>query len=266
MNRRILVSLMVIGLVGAMATTGTLALFSDTETSSDNVFTAGAVDLGIDINSEGPEFNGSILYGQGENPAVPAFFSLSDVKPGDVHERTLSLHVDNNPAWACAAVIPTANDDNGLTEPEAEVDSTGGAGEGELAQQSDLHIWTDGIEGVTGDNAGDNVFNADQEDGDTSVIGPERQLPTGTVVWTIADSDENIYPTHSVGEPLAGSQTYYLGVEYSIPIDVGNVAQTDSYEAAVQFYTEQARNNENFDCQEDFEPGLPGEPQEPVEE
>lgn len=45
MDRKILTAVFVIGLVATMAGAGIYAYFSDTETSSDNVFTAGVMDL-----------------------------------------------------------------------------------------------------------------------------------------------------------------------------------------------------------------------------
>jgi predicted ribosomally synthesized peptide with SipW-like signal peptide len=47
-NKKILVSLSVIGVVAAVAIGGTIAYFSNTETSAGNIFVAGAIDLKID--------------------------------------------------------------------------------------------------------------------------------------------------------------------------------------------------------------------------
>ena len=254
MNTRVLSSLIVIGVVGAFATGSTLALFNDTETSEDNTFTAGAIDLGIDI--DGGPYDGQVIYGQGNNStAVPAFFNYGtgpdqgpDIKPGDVHERTLSFHVDNNDAWLCAIVENVNNSENGINEPEGVVDDT--PNQGELAAMSDLHIWSDGIDGVT-PNAGNNQFNPGA-DGDITAVGPNRTLPTSDTVWPIADSTTNIYGAPG---PLNASTTYYMGVEYSLPPQVGNEAQTDSYSADIRFYAVQSRSNEQFSCLEEFGDG-----------
>lgn len=48
MKKQILISLSVIAAVSAVAVGGTMALFSDTETSNGNIFTAGAIDLKVD--------------------------------------------------------------------------------------------------------------------------------------------------------------------------------------------------------------------------
>lgn len=48
MKKQIVISLAVIAAVAAAAVGGTMALFSDTETSNGNIFTAGAIDLKVD--------------------------------------------------------------------------------------------------------------------------------------------------------------------------------------------------------------------------
>ncbi|HQI74694.1 MAG TPA: TasA family protein [Candidatus Pacearchaeota archaeon] len=48
MNKKVIVSLAVIGIVAAVAIGATIAYFSDTETSANNIFTAGTIDLTVD--------------------------------------------------------------------------------------------------------------------------------------------------------------------------------------------------------------------------
>lgn len=59
--RKILISLAVIGVVGAIAIGGTIAYFSDTETSTGNTFTAGKLDLELGAGNPMP-FNVSDVY------------------------------------------------------------------------------------------------------------------------------------------------------------------------------------------------------------
>ncbi|MFW5919675.1 MAG: SipW-dependent-type signal peptide-containing protein, partial [Halanaeroarchaeum sp.] len=73
-------------------------------------------------------------------------FTLQDLKPGDSGEVTVSLHVCDNPAWMYMNGELTANDENGQTEPEADVDESGGdpgEGEGELADAIETTLWYD---------------------------------------------------------------------------------------------------------------------------
>jgi len=158
--KRILLSLSLITLVtGAVLIGQTGAFFSDTELSSGNVFTAGAIDLKVDNESY---YNGNVCELVGESYEwvgsasfpVPGtecttswdadnlndgeltlhkFFDFADLKPGDYSEDTISLHVDTNDSYLCANVTLTSNEDNGINEPEAlDGDVTEGENEGEL--------------------------------------------------------------------------------------------------------------------------------------
>ncbi len=71
MKSKILISIMTIALVASLAGTGLYALFSDTETSTGNTFTAGTLDL-------------SIAAGTGALP-----FTFTNMKPGDIVSNTI---------------------------------------------------------------------------------------------------------------------------------------------------------------------------------
>lgn len=261
--RKILISLAIIAAVGAIVVKGTTAFFSDTETSTGNTFTAGAIDLKIDSQAH---YNGMICvknpnggyYWQFENankmvptgqypvPGDPCsgswelkdlvsdsvktdvvvgdkFFNYADVKPGDSGENTISLHVINNDAWLCAEVSGLTSSDNSLTEPENLVDADGMAS-GEL---DDTMLWK-----VWRDDNGDNIWQDN-----------EKVLLEGYPVNGVL----SIYDA-SNGPALPGGSTAYLGVSWSLPGATGNEVQTDSLTADISFRAEQARNNPNFRC------------------
>ena len=67
MNVKVLASLLVIGIVGAMLGAGTFAAFSDEETSSANVFTAGTLDISLGIASLDAAINNMV---PGETRAI----------------------------------------------------------------------------------------------------------------------------------------------------------------------------------------------------
>jgi predicted ribosomally synthesized peptide with SipW-like signal peptide len=81
MKKQILISLSVIAAVAAVAVGGTMALFSDTETSNGNIFTAGAIDLKVDhtyASYNGEECNDCVVAGENlvingdfEDPSLP---------------------------------------------------------------------------------------------------------------------------------------------------------------------------------------------------
>ncbi len=176
--KAIVTSLGMIVFVAAIVASGTGAFFNDTETSTGNVFTAGAIDLTVDSEAH---YNGSICLpnlvttdnltdytwqgGAGYPVGLPCtgtwaatdlgaqtFFNFNDVKPGDEGENTISLHITSNPAWACVDVNITKNDDMTVNEPEdAEVleldtpitDPDADLMDGELAQNLKFASWLD---------------------------------------------------------------------------------------------------------------------------
>jgi len=245
--KKIIISLSVIAAVAAAVVGVTTAFFSDTETSTGNTFTAGAIDLKINSTAtyNGAPVTAATWQEKDLVPTADKFFNFADVKPGDVGENTISLHVINNDAWACVNIIPTKNDDVSSNEPElaaGDVPNTDSIFDGELAQNMQFKIWADVCANTErGATPGDNIY---QE-------GCDRLLTSGSgpitpVTYALATPAGNVF-TGSNG-PLNGSQPYYLGVEWSIPAAVGNIIQTDNYQADVSFYVEQSRNNPNFVC------------------
>jgi predicted ribosomally synthesized peptide with SipW-like signal peptide len=106
----------VIGVVAAFAVGVSSAFFCDAETSRDNTFQAGELDLKIDNTSY---YNG-VLWPDTTwsfDEDMKLFFNFLDLKPGDYGEDTISLHVQND-ACVCMSITKTADDDVTCTEPE----------------------------------------------------------------------------------------------------------------------------------------------------
>ena len=145
-----------IAVVGVVVLGATGAFFSDTETSTGNTFTAGAIDLKVDSTShynsmvcvdgdgtstwqpeDGAFPNNEVPVGHYPQPgdecdgtwtetdlgAKNKFFNLTDVKPGDEGEDTISLHVYDNDSWGRFVISGVQDLDNDCTEPETEVDA-----------------------------------------------------------------------------------------------------------------------------------------------
>ena len=245
--KKIILSVAMIAAVAAVAIGATTAFFSDTETSTGNTFTAGAIDLKIDSKCS---YNDRQLGQCGEwglkdlLPTGSQFFNFTDVKPGDKGENTISLHVTNNDAWGCVNIIPTKNDDVSSNEPELaspDAINTDSIFDGELAQNMQFKIWADTCD-VLPAIPGDNIYQA-----------CDRLLTQGTgpitpTSYALATPATNNVFTGLLNDPLDGSLTRYLGVEWSIAPTVGNIIQTDNYQADISFYVEQSRNNPNFTC------------------
>ena len=252
--------------VGAVVIGATGAFFSDTETSTGNTFTAGAIDLTIDSEQH---YNGNVCQfvesdpvGQGSyqwvgNSPYPAggtscdgtweatdlgvqqFFKFNDIKPGDEGENTISLHINNNDAWLKMIIKDVTDFDNSCTEPEeGSIDTctvsppellTPGAGE--LREALLFSVWLDqgaiaGFQGTTDSGEGDNIRQPSTE--------PEL-ISAGTI-----DASGETWPLPT---PLLGGQTAYFGIDWSLPNTVGNETQTDSMSATMEFQVVQSRKN-----------------------
>jgi len=265
--KRILLSLAIIGVVGAFAVSGTGAFFSDSETSSGNTFTAGAIDLKIDNHSYyNGMLNASTTWEMKDLTTIDKFFDFPDLKPGDVGEDTISLHVNTNDAYLCANVKLTSNDDNIPNEPELLDDANTGPGLGELASSVNFVWWAD-----DGDNVLENNENVISQ-------GPIGALGlNGSTTLALADSTTNIWT--GVSGPVPGDQTLYIGKAWCFgtigqaPLiqdglgttsprnpansnggvtcdgsQLNNSTQTDSLTADVMFTAIQSRNNPGYRC------------------
>ena len=70
-------------------------------------------------------------------------FTLSDVKPGDSGEVTVSIHICDNPGYLRMAGDITDNAENGQTEPELEAEGEDVDQMGELADAIEVCVWYD---------------------------------------------------------------------------------------------------------------------------
>ena len=125
MNKKILVSIFFIGLLALALGWGTYSYFNDTETSTDNTFTAGTLDLKVD----------------GADDSLPVYFSVSNVKPTDSDSKTIKLKNDGTiQGKAYIHIKNVANVEGANPEPETDkVDP------GDLGQYLQIQIKYDGV-------------------------------------------------------------------------------------------------------------------------
>ena len=98
MNRKILASCVIIGVMSALLGAGTYAYFSDTERSVGNMFTAGTLDLKLsDNSSQGPWSDG-----------VSGTWTLSNMMPGN-ETPTASVYFKNFGSVASSTIEITCN-------------------------------------------------------------------------------------------------------------------------------------------------------------
>lgn len=246
--KKIIGSVGVLALVGVLVWGATGAFFSDTETSTGNTFTAGAIDLTVDNESYIKDPNTGQLVARPENSWQLAdsenglfdgklFFNFTDLKPGDMGEDTISLHVNNNDAWACAKITLTKNDDNSSTEPELEepneaADEPLNNFDGELASRLNFVWWADD---------GDNVLEDDEAAGVNAgkgVMGSLDWMMNETepyfgdklneMLLTLADSQWNFF-TGSNSGPITGGEEKYIGKAWCLgTLSLNAVSQDNS--------------------------------------
>ncbi|MFD1598417.1 vWA domain-containing protein [Halobellus rarus] len=78
-----------------------------------------------------------------ENGDGIPMFTISDVKPGDSGEVTVSIHICDNPGYLRMVGELTGNDENGQTEPEIDAEGEDADGIGELADAIEVCVWYD---------------------------------------------------------------------------------------------------------------------------
>ncbi len=229
--KRIAFSLITVLFAGGVIASGaTGAFFSDTETSVDNTFVAGAFDLKIDNDSyyngnrctnigtvQAPNFvwQGNAPFPVAGTPCstswIPSdlgngllFFNFTDVKPDDEGEDTISLHVENN-AYACLDMTLTSDDDKSSNEPELGAgdvqEDVNNTWDGELAGTIQMFWWADD---------GDNVYEVGENQITpgvqtiTNMFGQDR-----TFSVALADSATNVWTPNNI-VPLPANQTVYI--------------------------------------------------------
>ena len=127
-RRKALAGLGSIGAATALGGVGTYAAFSDSEEASAT-FTAGELDGEVswsasyngEKTNNGPQIEkGGGFSNEGEGPYFS--YELEDVKPGDFGSVVFGIKVETNPAWVFSCLDFSDNIDNGLNDPESEVD------------------------------------------------------------------------------------------------------------------------------------------------
>jgi len=238
------------------------ALFSDSETSSDNVLGAATFDLQLanTATKNGAIANNSWSLGEeGEH----LFFNSQDLLPGDWGQNLVELNLNNDQAWLCAHLQLTQNSENGLEAiEEAAGDLSDGNWAGELATSLQLFFWADD---------GDNIWETNEK-----VILQQNaaKLPQGDnnagQRLNLIDAQNNAFGS-TLNQPWeAAKGSLYLGqiwclgeltVSAAEPgateagtincngSEIDNRIQSDLVQITLNFYAVQARHNDNFSCQ-----------------
>ena len=243
--KKILFSLGTVLAVGALVTGGTVAFFTDTETSAGNVFTAGSIDIKVD--SFGAIYNGEDINNaswSARDLTDEHFFDLEDLKPADIYNRSISIHVADNPGWLCLGTADTTDDqENGIVEAEDDAGDVTDP-EGELSDNVHVLVWKEIIpdlvhqsnEPILIDSFFDVFVDLPLRDSTTG-NGPTDPIQTELLAMSLCGGSHVIAP----GPGFGGAVTCNGGT-------MSNQAQTDSLTADLVIYGEQHRNNPDFEC------------------
>ena len=253
-RRKALAALGTIGVAGAGAGMGTSALFSDEEEFTNNEIEAGTLNLVVDYATS-YDFSDPEGDDSGEIDGNPSDYSyvLSDVKPGDSGVLAFCPKIVDNPGWLfVGSDSGITNYENGQTEPEEDVDPSGGGNlggsndgdpNGELGEEivadliyassissGDPVTWTE-IETIMEGQTLNSLFAALEKgflvDGDPADGADE-------------DGEPDAFPASDDADTQNGP---CLVVDWELPADVGNEIQSDALEADFTFAAYQSRNN-----------------------
>lgn len=244
-RRKALAALGTIGVAGAGAGMGTSALFSDEENFEDNEIQAGELNLRVDyytsysFNDEGS--------GSGFVDGNPSNYSyvLTDVKPGDEGTLVFCPKIIDNPGHLfVASADGITNYENGQTEPEEDVDASGGgslsggndgAPNGDLGQEilADVKY----VENVTDATTYDEIRTVTT---DQTLNGLFADLEAGFPVDGVPNDSDSVYPSSEDDSDQSGP---CIAIEWELPASVGNKIQSDAVEMSFAFAAVQSRNN-----------------------
>lgn len=218
--KRILLSVLTIGLVAAVAVGASRAIFSDTETSVGNTFSAGTLNLTVD----------------GQDDPNVVHVSLADMKPGDgtggaehstIQYQWTLCNTGSLSGQPYIEIINLSDYDNNCNEPEAGVPDSScgdpGLGEGELSANLFMQI----------NAAGSGGF--EYPHGAPCVDGG-RNCPLS--YWASYGSIGNGAPSTWQTIP-AGGCIAPMVLELEIPTTVDNIIQSDSSEFDIVFHLDQ---------------------------
>jgi spore coat-associated protein N len=203
MKRKMLLSIIIIGVVGALISTGVFAYFSDTESSTDNTFTAGTLNLQV-----------------GSTDPVTETITVSDTYGGDSGSYDWLLKNDGSIAGSLDITFANIVDaENGVNEPEeADPDEDGTVAspgtDGELAEVLSLTIYID------------------ENDNNTYDVGTDTLIYQGFVKPGLAGEQLSNY---AMTANYGSGNDKAVRIEWSIDTGVDDEIQSDSAGFDIEF-------------------------------
>lgn len=170
------------------------------------------------------------------------FFDFPDVKPGDQGRNVISLHVFNNPAYACLIVSAKEDYDNTHLEPELDAGDTDTDDIGELSQFLHVVTWTDtNANGIYEPGLGEVALGQ----GTLNTLGVLSAMDSVNGMHLAATTTAYVGLAWCAGTQTVNGTT---GVITCDPSSMTNIAQSDSFSAHLTAYAEQMQHNDTFSC------------------
>jgi predicted ribosomally synthesized peptide with SipW-like signal peptide len=239
LNKKVLLAsgMLVFGLATVAGFTG--AFFSDTETSQENVFQAGTLDLEVGMDSDSTLGFQPLASLTGNE----ALFNFQGLIPGASEGSFFTLRASSD-AWACVA--PTLGDtpENDRLAPEiSSGDISAGSNSGELQNFLQVAMWTDADEDGTFSTGDSDLQVFDVTDMDGTYLPLFDSSTTGT--YMDSGDRREVGMAYCFGE-FTNPSNPSAGCDGSNPDT--NQAQTDAAELTFAFLGMQRANNDSFTC------------------
>jgi len=221
--KKIILSVAIVSAAAAIVIGGSIAYFSDTETSVGNVFTAGTLDLRVDSDPDGSEFDWDAgVPVMNDIPGLQD--AINKLKPGDSGIVIVGIqNYSDIPGLANIGIKNVVDKENTRLEQEEGFDDTSAADSGELSGAVNLVI----------------------SYGDKSVIGDTGnwvEVWSGKLIdWKDYTGSNKDAPVAMAGVVVDVYDDDYWVLEFSIPTSVGNEIMSDSVTFDVEFGLEQIK-------------------------
>jgi predicted ribosomally synthesized peptide with SipW-like signal peptide len=251
-RRQALGGLAAVGAASVGAGLGTTALFSDSEEFGANDVAAGELDLKVawrkTVTQRETRVVNSSDYPNPTNDVDAPVCELTDLKPGDHGHVEFIFQIDGNPGYVSLLGAERADDENGQPEPEqgALSESVPAGSEGELDELLDTTVSYGTVDSggadATSVAAGTQAYASSL----ASLVGLGS---VGTGIPLDGEGSVSVVDVILDGAAPAAFEAgtrHGLRVDFEVPEAVGNGIQTDSYEFALGFYGEQARNRDPY--------------------
>ncbi|AKB35715.1 hypothetical protein MSSAC_1125 [Methanosarcina siciliae C2J] len=205
-NKKMLLSVLIIGLVSVMAGSTTWAYFQDTEISADNTFTAGTLDLSL----------------------TNAPFSIGNIEPGDAGAENQTIQNVGSLAGELDIQLGTIANIESDGSTEFENDTINGEGIGELGGVAEMALWLDW--------AGNGIFDS----GTDITLYPNGTTTTASTYFDTINSYSGA--DWDAVTIMDSGEDYNFTVQWDFPTGTGidNTTQGDSVIFDVTFILEQA--------------------------